>query len=115
MECLLFRFEIDEIQRTSEVAWTNRYRPLLGGLLRFRREHHGRLGRQHEKGDGLLEVEADGGRRMAQVTDGDVLADRELKITATGREHDAALDRRRPNDLSVHEALDMLQDRIPIV
>src|SRR6185437_8105541 len=43
------------------------------------------------------------------------LADDQLEVATPGGEHDAALDRRRPNDLSVEETLDVLQDGISVI
>ena len=49
---------------------------------------------------------------MAEIADRDVLADVELEIAAAGGEHEAALDRRRPDHPAIDDALEMVEDRI---
>ena len=51
---------------------------------------------------------------MAEVADGKILPDIQFEVAATGREHEASLDGRSPNNLSVHEALNVLQDRVAL-
>src|SRR5271165_4031114 len=52
---------------------------------------------------------------MTEVADGDVLSDRQLKVAAAGREHEAAFDGRGPYDLIVDKTMDVLKDRIAFV
>ena len=79
------------------------------------REHDGSLGCQQPESEGLLQVQFDGGGGMAQVTDGDVLADIQFEIAAAGRQHDATFDGWGPDDLAVDKTLNMLKDRIAFV
>lgn len=52
---------------------------------------------------------------MARIADGDVLADIQFEIATAGREHEAAFDGGRPDDPSVYDALDMVENRIALV
>ena len=74
----------------------------------------GGLRGQQEEGEGLLQVQADGRVSVAQVADGDVLADVQAEVAAAGREHERARDGGSPDDLAVDQPLDMLQHRIAV-
>src|ERR1700720_237842 len=52
---------------------------------------------------------------MAQIADGYVLADVKAEVTAAGGQHECARDRWGPDDLAVHQALDMFQHRLSMV
>src|SRR5580700_4370349 len=52
---------------------------------------------------------------MAQIADGYVLTDVKAKIATAGREHERARNGRRPDDLAIHQALDVLHDRVTAV
>src|SRR6185437_7617030 len=79
----------------------------LLALLAGRRERDGSLRRQHQEGEGLLKVEPNRGVAVAQIADGDVLADVQREIAAALRHHHAARDRRSPYDLFIDELLDV--------
>src|ERR1700712_1654787 len=66
---------------------TNRSCP-PSGLFRFRRERDRGFAGQHQERKRLLQIELDRACRVAEIADRQVLPDGELKITATGREHD---------------------------
>src|SRR5579862_2094413 len=85
--------------------------PLSGFRSRIlgRRQRNGRLRRQQQEGESLLQVQPDGRVRVAQIADRYVLADVKPEVAAAGREHERARDRRGPDDLAVDDALDMLQ------
>ena len=78
-------------------------------------EHGSSLGRQHPEGERLLQVQLHVHPRVTGVTDRDVLADIQFEIAAAGRDHVAAVDRRRPDDLSFYQTLDMTQHGIAFV
>ena len=81
--------------------------------LAFRgHQGHGGLGGEQAKGERLLQVEFDGGCRMAEIADGEVLADVEFKVAAARGEHKAAFDGGCPDDVAINKAMDVLQDRI---
>ncbi len=88
--------------------------PAASSLLR-RQKDNGCLGRQHPESQGLLQIQFDGGAGMAGITDGDVLADIQRKITAAGGEYEPAFNGRCPDDSAIHHTLDMVQERIPVV
>ena len=77
-------------QRVS--AWF--IRDTLNGFCSFhlllcgRRQRDGGLGREQEKCQRLLQVEAHDAVGVAQITDRDVLADVQVEIAATGGEHE---------------------------
>jgi hypothetical protein len=52
---------------------------------------------------------------MPEVTDGDVLPEAQLKIAATGGNHQTPFDGWGPNDLSIDKTLDVFKNRIPFV
>src|SRR6185437_10551610 len=59
----------------------------LLALLAGRRERDGSLCRQHQEGEGLLKVEPNRGVAVAQIADGDVLADVQREVAAALRHH----------------------------
>ena len=83
--------------------------------LLVRSKNHGSLRSQHLKGESALQIEFDLRTGMVEVPDGDVLTDIQFKISAAGREHESTLDGGRPDNSTVHLALDMMQDRIAII
>ena len=52
---------------------------------------------------------------MTEVTDGDILPDRQLEVAATRRDNEAAFDGRRPHDLAIDQTTDVFKNRIAIV
>ena len=52
---------------------------------------------------------------MAEVADRNVLPDVELKIAASRGQNERTFDRRRPDNVAVNDALDVLQDRISVI
>src|SRR5258705_13779650 len=66
-------------------------------LRRWRQRDRGLAGDQ-KKCERLLQVEAHGGVGVAQIADGDILADMQVEIAAAGGQHEAAGDGGRPDD-----------------
>src|SRR6267378_3141368 len=80
-----------------------------------RSQGDGSLGGEQEESERLLQIQADGGIGMAEITDGDVLSDVKVEIAATSRQHESASDGGRPYDLIVDQPLDVLQDRVSVI
>jgi len=76
---------------------------------------HGSLTAEQEESERLLQVQADGGFGVAEIPDGDILANVQLEIAATCGEHESAGDGGRPDDLIFHQPFDMLQDRVSMI
>src|SRR5882762_463162 len=95
--------------------------PLTAGLasslvsLRGRSQGHGGLAREQEESERLLQVQADGGIGVAEITDGDVLANVQVEIAATSGQHESASNRGGPYDLIVDEPFDVFEDRVSVV
>ena len=70
---------------------------------------------QDQEGEALLDVEPHALAVVVEVADREILADRQLEIAAAQRDHQAAVEARRPHDLAVDQALDVAQDRIAAV
>lgn len=83
--------------------------------LSGRRAAHRRLAGQHQECQRLLQVQADLGLGVREVPDRQVLAEVQAEVAAPGRQHDRAADRGRPDDLAGQQALDVLDDRVPVV
>ena len=78
-------------------------------------EHHSRLRGQHLEGKGLLQVKFDHRAGMTEIADRDVLADIQFEISAAGREHEPALDGRRPDNSAIDFTFDMMEDRKSVI
>jgi hypothetical protein len=91
----------------------HRASPLLP--RRGRSQCDGCFGGEQQEGKGLLQVEADQGVGVAEIADRSILANVQLEVAATGSHDDRTRDRRGPNDLAVHQPLDVLQDGIPVI
>jgi hypothetical protein len=76
---------------------------------------HGGLAREQQKSERLLQIQADSGIGVAEITDGDVLADVKVEIAATGGQHESTANSGGPDDLIVDKPLDVLQHRVPVV
>ena len=87
------------------------------GLLRLRgrNQRDCDLGGEQEKRERLLQVQADGSIVVVEVADGDVLADVQVEITATGGQYESAGNGRGPDDLIFDQALDVVQHRVSVV
>src|SRR6202051_1745421 len=83
--------------------------------LRWRNQRDGGLGGEQEESECLLQVQTDRGIVVVEVPDGDVLADVEVEITATGGQYESAGNGRGPDDLIFDQALDVLQHRVSVV
>lgn len=79
------------------------------GFAIRRSEGDSGLRRQKPKGEALLQVQFDGSSGMAEIAKGDVLPETQLEIAPTSRQHKTALDGRSPNDLAIHQLLNMLE------
>src|SRR5207247_5530608 len=86
-----------------------------GRLFTLGCQRHSGLCGEQEEGEGLLQVQADDGVRVVEVSDGDILADVQIEVAATGREDKGSGDGRRPNDLALEKALDVAQHRVSVV
>src|SRR5580693_86682 len=89
-------------------------RSLASSLLRLRgrNQRYGGLAGQQEERERLLQIQADGSISMAEITDGDVLADVQVEIAATSGQHESASDGGRPDDLIVDQSLNVFQHRV---
>jgi hypothetical protein len=90
------------------------HRPSALGFRR-RSERDGGLGSQVQKCERLLEVETHGSIRVAQVANGDVLADVQVKIAAASGDDEGAGDGGRKNNFIFDETLDVLEHRISVI
>ena len=52
---------------------------------------------------------------MGKIADGNILSEVQFKITATSCKHEASIDGRRPNNISIDKTPDMLKNGIPFV
>src|ERR1700730_3002671 len=78
-------------------------------------QRHGGFAGQQKKGETLLQIGPNRGIGMAQITNGNVLANMQVEISAAGGENKGAADRRGPNDLAVNDPPKVLQYRVPVV
>src|SRR5271170_4304118 len=84
-------------------------------LLRCGGEGDGGLGGQQEKGEALLQIEANDGVGVAQIADREILADMQVEIAAAGGQHKGAGDGRGPDDLGLDQPMEVLDDRIAVI
>src|SRR5271167_3662302 len=91
--------------------------PCVSVLLRLHRrsQRDGCLSREHQKSERLLQIQADRGIGMHQIANGDVLADMQVEIAATGGHHKSAANRGRPDDFVLDESLNMFQYRVSVI
>src|SRR5215510_6114852 len=91
--------------------------PLTSGRLLVcgRCQRDGRLGREQQERQRLLEVETHDAVGVTQIADRDVLPDVQIEIAASRGEHEGTGDGRGPDDLVLDEFSDMLQHGIPVV
>src|SRR5258708_28006073 len=80
-------------------------------LLRFRGRNQGDggLGGEQEERKCLLQVQVDGSIVVVEVADGDVLADVQVEITATGGQYESAGNGGGPGEFIFFHALDGVQ------
>jgi EmrB/QacA subfamily drug resistance transporter len=83
--------------------------------LSGRRAAHRSLAGQHQECQRLLQVQAHLGVGVREVADRQVLPEVQAEVATPGREHDRAADRGRPDDVAGQQALDVLDDRVPVV
>src|SRR5208282_959862 len=95
---------------TSRRSATSSFLPLRG-----RRQRYGSLGGEKKERECLLQVQANGGIGVAEITDGDVLTDVQVEIAATRSQHECAGNGGRPNDLIFNQPFNVLQHRISMV
>src|SRR5271157_1884034 len=103
-------------RRGTIYLWLERQLSPSGRLcVRGRRQRNGGLAREQQESESLLQIQADNSIGVAEVTDGEVLADVKVEIASTGGQHESTGNSGRPDDLIVDKALDMLQHRVPVV
>src|SRR5580704_6686919 len=90
-------------------------RPLALLWLHWWGQRNCRLGREKQKGKRLLQVQCDSRIGVAQIPNGDVLANVQVEIAATGSHHKCALDSGGPDDLVVEETLDVFEHGISVI
>ena len=82
--------------RVAVWGWWRRWEPRRSVPSGDERDHG--LGRQHPEGERLVEVEPDAGRVVVQIADGQVLAQAQLEVAATGGQQEPSGDGGRPQD-----------------
>src|SRR5258707_649680 len=78
-------------------------------------ERDGGLLGQDQEGEALLDIEPHALAVVVEIADREVLADRQLEITAAHRDHQATVEAGRPHDLAVDQPPDVAQDRVAAV
>jgi hypothetical protein len=83
-----------------------------GTSLSWGRQRDRGFRRQQPEGETLLQIQFDLSPGMAEVSDGQVLAEIELEISPPRGKHETAINTGRPDDLAFHKTLDVLKNRI---
>src|ERR1700729_2202244 len=83
--------------------------------LRGRNQRDGSFGSEQKESECLLQVQGDSGIGGSEIADGNILADVQIEIAATGGQHEGAGNGGRPDDLIFDQTLDVLQYRVSVV
>src|ERR1700716_1471635 len=70
---------------------------------------------QDQEGEALLDIEPHALAVVIEIADREILADRQLEIAAAHRDHHAAVEAGRPDDLAVDQPPDVAQARVAAV
>src|ERR1700685_955726 len=70
---------------------------------------------EQKKRECLLKIQADSGVGVAEIADRDVLADVQVEVAATSRQHESAGDGGRPDDFVLDQPLAVFQHGISVV
>src|SRR4029077_2959040 len=90
---------------------------IASSLLRVRRRNQSdsSLGGKQKESECLLQIQADSGIVVAEVADGNVLADVQVEIAASSGQHERAGNGGCPDDLISDQPLDVFQYRVSVV
>src|ERR1700722_11659278 len=83
--------------------------------LRGRNQRDGSFGSEQKESECLLQVQGDSGIGVAEIADGNILADVQIEIAATGGQHEGAGNGGRPDDLIFDQTLDVLEHRVSVI
>ena len=84
-------------------------------LVRGWQKRYGRFAGKQQEGERFLQVEANGGIGVAQIPDGEILADVEFEVAASRGHHECSVDGRCPDNFVLDEALHVLQHRVAVI